>query len=92
MYKHILTSRVISLISFSLVFSLLFCLVGIDQRLKIHLYCTEDNNYCFIFTLFITHIIDLILEYTYTGIIFTGHKTWPSSVAEEETIHHAFKK
>lgn len=73
-------------------FSLLFCLVGIDQRLKIQLYCNEDNNYCFIFTLFIPHIIDLILGYTYTGIIFTGHKTWPSSVAEEETIHHAFKK
>lgn len=36
MYKDILKSRVISLISFSLVFSLLFCLVGIDQRLKRH--------------------------------------------------------
>lgn len=36
MYKDILKSTVISLISFSLVFSLLFCLVGIDQRLKRH--------------------------------------------------------
>lgn len=88
MYKDILKSRVISLISFSLVFSLLFCLVGIDQRLKRHKIIIIVS----FFTLFIPHIIDLILGYTYTGIIFTGHKTWPSSVAEEETIHHEFKK